>query len=131
MREKSEIAYRNRNHTGWWIFTEVEYWVSDRQRRLKPSSRCPVYENTRLLRAKSREEAYRKATELGGAGRPSRTNAGEWRFAGISMLLPVYDKIEDGAEILWDDRRRIPLSRIKKMVKGKNQLSVFDDTEKA
>jgi hypothetical protein len=47
------------------------------------------------------------------------------------MLLPVYEDIEDGAEILWDDRGRMPLRRIKKLVKSKRELSVFDDKEEA
>jgi len=109
----------------------VEYWVSDRQKQLRPTSRCPVYENTRLLRAKSREEAYRKAISFARAGMPSRTNGGEWRSAGLSMLLPVYEKIEDGAEILWDDRRRMQLTKIKQLVKARHQFSVFDDKENA
>ena len=80
-----------------------------------------------MIRAKNREEAYRKALKLSRAGMPSKTNGGEWRFAGISMLLPVYEDVEDGAEILWDDRGSLPLKRIRKLVKSKRQLSVFDD----
>jgi hypothetical protein len=80
-----------------------------------------------LLRAKSREEAYRKAMKLGRDGLPCKTRGGEWRFAGISMLLPVYEKIEDGAEILWNDLGRLPVKRIESLVKTKNQLPVFDD----
>jgi len=94
-------------------------------------NRCPVWENTRLIRAKNREEAYRKALRLGRVGHPSRTNAGEWRFAGISMLLPVYEKIEDGAEILWTKRGSMSLKSIKKLVRSKQHLSVFDDKEEA
>src|SRR5258707_13220496 len=104
MPRHSKVAFRNRNRVGWWIFEEVEQWVSKRQRTLSPRSRCPVWVNTRLVRANNREEAYRKALKLGRAGHPSKTKGGEWRFAGISMLLPVCEKIEDGAEVLWDDR---------------------------
>ena len=67
---------------------------------------------------------------MGRRGHPSRTQAGEWRFAGISRLLPIYDDLEDGAEIFWDDRGFISVSKIKKLVKSKRQLSVFDDSEK-
>jgi len=56
-----------------------------------------------------------------------KTRGGEWRFAGISMLLPVYEKIEDGVEILWTDRGRLPVKSIKRLVKAKRQLPVFDD----
>ncbi len=76
-----------------------------------------------------RHEAYRKALKFGRAGHPSKTNGGEWRFAGISMLLPVYDDIEDGVEILWVDRGLMALNKIKKLTKTKRQLPVFDDKE--
>jgi hypothetical protein len=69
--------------------------------------------------------------QLGRVGDPSKTRDGEWRFAGISMLLPVYDEIEDGAEIVWKDRGRLPVKRIKKLVKTKSQLTVFDDDDVA
>lgn len=131
MRKKSEVVYPNRNHTGWWIFREVEQWVSKRQRKLSSRSRCRVWVNLRLIRARNREDAYRKAMRLGREEHPSQTNGGEWRFAGISMLLPLYEKIEDGAEILWDYNGLMTVGNIKKLVKTKRQLPVFDDREEA
>jgi hypothetical protein len=127
MPQRSKVVFRNRNHSGWWIFQEVEQWVSKKQKKLLPNSRCPVWENTRLIRAKNRNEAYRKALKLGGFGHPSKTNGGEWRFVGISMLLPVYEDIEDGSEILWRNHGLMPVSRIRKLIKVKGQLRVFDD----
>jgi Domain of unknown function (DUF4288) len=127
MPAKSKVDHRNKSQSGWWIFCEVEHWVSKRQKKLLANSRCPVWENTRVIRAKNREEAYRKALRLGRVGSPSKTNGGEWRFAGISMLLPIYEDLEDGSEILWTDRGSLPLERIRKLVKSKRQLSVFDD----
>jgi len=47
------------------------------------------------------------------------------------MLLPIYEDLEDGAEILWTERRRIPLARIEKLAKSKQQLSVFNDRDEA
>jgi len=130
MPKRLKVPFRNKSHSGWWIFREVEQWVSNRK-TLSSSSRCPVWENTRLIRARSREEAYRKAMKLGQAGHPSKTNGGEWRFAGISMLLPVFEDIEDGAEILWVDRGSLPVKSIRKLVKSKRELPVFNDKEEA
>ena len=123
-----EIPHRNRNHTGWWIFREVEQWVPKRGGSTSERSRRQVWENTRLLRAGSREEAYQKAMALCRAAHPSKTNDGEWRFVGLSMLLPVYEEIEDGAELLWTDRGYMTVAKIKQLVKSKSQLPVFDDT---
>jgi hypothetical protein len=127
MSRKSKIPFRNRNQTDWWIYCEVQQWVSKRQKKLLPTSRCLVWENFRLLRAKNREEAFKKALKFSRVGNPSKTKGGEWRFAGISILLPVYDDIEDGSEILWTDRGLMSVKQIQKLVKSKQQLPVFDD----
>ena len=129
MPQRSEVPHRNRNHSGWWIYGEVEYWVSKRQKKLLPGSRCLVWENTRLIRANDRNDAYRKALKRSSAGYPSKTNGGEWHFAGISMLFPVYDDLEDGVEILWSDRGVMPMKNIKTLVKSKARLPVFDDRD--
>ncbi len=127
MSQKAKVPFLNRSETGWWVFNEVQQWVSNGKRRLSRASRCLVWVNTRIVRAKDRDEAYQKALAFGRLGHPSKARGGEWRFAGISMLLPIYEDLEDGAEILWTDRGRIPLARIKKLVKTKRQLSVFND----
>lgn len=131
MPRQTKIPFQNRSQSGWWIFREVQQWVSRRQKKLSDDSRCLVWENTRLIRARNREEAYRKAVRLGRDGHPSKTKGGQWRFAGISMLLPVYEDIEDGAEILWVDRGRMPVRSIKRLVKSKRELPVFDDDVEA
>ena len=66
---------------------------------------------------------------MGAVGMPSRTNGGEWRFVGISMLLPVYERIEDGSELLWERDKHMSVARIKKLVKRKHQLPVFNDLD--
>jgi hypothetical protein len=130
MPRKSQVPWRNRSPSGWWFFREIQQWVSTRQKKLTPKSRCLVWENTRIIKAKNRDEAFEKAMRMGEVGHPSKTLGGEWRFVGISQLLPVYDDLEDGAEILWDDRGSIPVSQITRLVKSKKQLPVFDDSEK-
>ena len=77
------------------------------------------------------EQAHRKALRLAKVGRPSQTEGGEWRFAGISLLLPVYDELEDGAEILWTERGTIGGNKLKRLIKSKKDLSVFDDRDGA
>ncbi len=69
--------------------------------------------------------------KFGKAGHPSKTDGGEWRFAGISMLLPVYEDLEDGAEILWTNLGSLPMKSLKGMVKPKGKLPVFQDNEEA
>lgn len=131
MASRPKVLYRNTSPSGWWIFKEVEQWVSKRQKKLSDNSRCFVWENTRLIRAKNREEAYRKALKLARFGHPIKFKGGEWRFVGISMLLPVHEDLEDGAEILWADHGLMRVSKIKKLIKTKQQLPVFNDSEES
>ena len=100
------------------------------RKKLSASTLYPVWENTRIVLVENREDAYRKAMRFSRAGLPSKTDDGEWRFAGISMLVPIYDKFEDGAEILWTNRGALSLKQIKKLVKSKRKLPVFDGREK-
>ncbi|WP_152032869.1 hypothetical protein [Ereboglobus luteus] len=127
MPRKKQIPYRNQSPTGWWIYEEIEQWVSNRQKRLTPNSRCLVWQNTRIIMAKNRHEAFQKAMRLSKKTFPSKTDGGEWRFAGISMLLPIYEKMKDGSEVLWTERGKMSQRQIQRLVKSKQQLSVFDD----
>lgn len=128
MSRTRKVPSRHRSNSGRWIFNELEQWV-EQGKRPTPRRRYPVWENTRLLRARNREEAYRKAMKLGREGHPSKTAAGEWRFVGISMLLPVYEDIEDGAEILWTHRGSPTQTGIRRLVKSRRQLPVFQDDD--
>ena len=83
----------------------------------------------RLVKAGSREEAYRKAIQMCQDVHPSETHGGEWRFAGISMLLPICEDLDDGSEILWRTRGEMTVEKIQKLVKSKKELPVFDDSE--
>jgi hypothetical protein len=131
MSKKSKIAMRNQNWTGWWIFQAVQQWVSKAQkkRKLSSKSRCRVWENTVLIRAKDRNEAYRKAMKIGRLRYGGKHDKGESHFIGISFLSPVYEDVEDGAEVLWSDRGLMTVKAIKNLVPPTNQLVVFDDTE--
>ena len=81
-----------------------------------------VWENTRLLRAKNREEAYEQGDKVVPHCTPTKNKCGEWHFAGISMLLPVYEEIEDGAELLWNDRGLMTIGRIRSWLKPKSNF---------
>jgi hypothetical protein len=43
-------------------------------------------------------------------------------FLGIGDLLPIYEDLEDGAEILWHDYGFISAKRSEKIVKTKKEL---------
>ena len=43
-------------------------------------------------------------------------------FVGIGELLPIYEDIEDGAEIMWTDYGNISNRRAERFVKNKKEL---------
>jgi hypothetical protein len=100
--------------------------------RRKLTRRCLAWENTVLLKARNRHEAWRKAMRLGklaqsevrevGSGRK-----GVWRFEGLTCLLPVYERLEDGAEVMWVEHAGRSVKAIRALVKAKHDLEAFDD----
>jgi hypothetical protein len=94
-----------------------------------------VLGNTVILKAKDREIAFRKASalaqnsatgkwELHGdpPGRPGR-----WVLEGLTSLLPIYEPIEDGAEVLWCESKNKTLGTLRRQVKPKGKLEAFED----
>jgi len=87
------------------------------------------------VKARDREEAYRKAIVNGrlcegNEARSARTGRrGAWHCEGLTMLLPVYDDLGDGAEVLWDEHRGKTVKAIKAMVRSKRELPVFQDDD--
>jgi uncharacterized protein (DUF433 family) len=116
----------NASWQGWWVYEQIEHWVSDRQKTLTENSKCLVWTNLILIKARNRHDAYRKAMKSC-ENYPIKTNGGEWRFSGIMWLGPVQDLMGDGAELIWSDRGQMRVKNIAKLVKSKEQLAVFND----
>jgi hypothetical protein len=134
MSKPKKIPYRNRNHTGWWIASYLirfEWYDED---RANPNRRATAWEDTVLIKASSREIAYKKTIGIGKSHNGSEAwdssdhqRKGAWRFEGLTSLLPIYDKIEDGVEILWREYESKSVKGIRAMVKRKADLECFDD----
>ena len=130
-----KIPWRNRTPTGWWIASYLERFEYYDEDLKNPNRRCLAWKNTILIKARDREVAFRKAVANGRLGDGSEAwdkdtgRRGAWRFEGLTMLLPVYDDIEDGAEVLWSEYEGKTVKRIKAMVKSKRELESFQDDE--
>src|SRR5262245_1882031 len=95
----------------WYVGTYQLRFVELEDKRNEVLSRqFLVWENTVLVKAKSLNEAHRKIVKLGRSTRPYKGGPNavsvQWLFEGVVELLPVYEEIEDGAEIMWAERRR-------------------------
>jgi hypothetical protein len=89
-----------------------------------------IYVNTILVKANSVEEAYEKALGFGEVYNHSFTNTDQEEvkvsFRGLRDLYLIYDKLEDGAELIYEEYEEITEEQIAAMVTPKEKLRVFE-----
>ena len=121
-----------RSPFGWWIAIYMERLEFGDEPKRDLDRRCLAWENTILVQARTRDVAYRKAiaaARLGDGieGHNSAGKKGTWRFEGLTELVPIYEKLEHGAEVLWAEHKGRTVRAIRSRVKPKSKLAVFDD----
>jgi len=134
MKAKKEIPVRNKSPFGWWIAAILLRYEEQGEDRKNLSRRCLAWVNTIIIKAKNREEAYRKAIFQGESHQSKKWDSidtktrrkGRWNFEGLMSLLPIYEELEDGAEVLWD-QHKVSVKRVKSWVKSKKELETFQD----
>jgi Domain of unknown function (DUF4288) len=128
------IPHRNRSPHGWWVATYIERAAWDDEPNPGDLSRCLAWENTVIFQAPDREAAYAKALVLGAqnssrfADSTKEGRSGHWVFEGLTSLLPIYDELKDGTEILWTEHRNRTVGKIRSWVRRKEDLEAFEDT---
>lgn len=104
-----------------------------RRRGLKTSV---VWVNIHLIKARSAKEAYAKAVKNGKAHN-LRYRAGEkglparWIFRGLRQLIPIYEKLADGSEIMFESHERITPAGVRKMIRSPNRLLAFREERRS
>ena len=109
----------------WYVAHVLERFETKDEDRGNRKRRCVAYENVILIQAASAKEAYDKAIQFGKYHSPcvdSKGKMGKWILEGLTSLLPVYEDLEDGAEIEWIDHTGKSVSTIKRMVLTKREL---------
>lgn len=71
-----------------------------------PEARFLAWENTVLVKAENKYEAYEKIEEIGKEHDYPYKGGKEavdvrFEFLGVTSVLAIYEEIEDGAEIMW------------------------------
>jgi hypothetical protein len=134
-KERKQIPRRNKSPFGWWIASYIERFEYEDENKEDLNRRCDAGENTIIIKARNREEAFRKAERVGRLGegnegyRTTDGRNGRWRYEGLTSLLPIYEELEDGAEILWKEHENRSVKKIKGWVKAKESLEAFDDED--
>ena len=100
-------------------FVEIEAAGNNNPRR-----KFVTWENTVLVKAKNLDHAYTKAVKIGrAASKPYRGGPEgipvRWVFEGVTELLPVYEALRDGAEIMWAQHSPKMLKTIRRLVRSK------------
>jgi hypothetical protein len=136
-KQKKKVPRRNKSPFGWWIASYLERFEYEEEDKNNLNRRCLAWRNTIIIKARNRDEAFRKAekivrlSESNGYYRNTDGQKVRWRYEGLTMLLPIYEELEDGAEILWETHENVTVKKLKSWVKGKRDLEAFDDENEA
>lgn len=88
-----------------------------------------VHQNTVLIRADSPEDAYEKALELGQEENSEYKNPEgitvQSTFRGIKNVCPIYDPLEHGAELYFEEVEDVSEEEIQNMIRSKEKLAIF------
>ena len=119
---------KNISPVGWYVasylirFTEINDPNNESQ-----EERFISWENTIIIRATDLDNAYDKAVKIAHEttepylGGPDAVPV-QWVFEGITELLPIYEELEDGAEIMWAEHRPRKLKNLQKLVRSRNEF---------
>jgi hypothetical protein len=111
-----------------WFWAEIVLGTVRKTDLRNPKSRCEVWQNLVIIKAKTPAEALRKAETIGkhssGDSRGTLRFFGKpaiQMFLGVSNLGVIHEKLEDGAEIYFS-LRRLPFQRAKALVTPRRKL---------
>lgn len=114
------------NKGNWYIAEIIEKCEPVDRKEDQELRRVLTWGNHHLIKANSPEKAYEKAVQIGKEGEYKFTNTNkiemEWIFVGIADLIPIYNDIEDGTEIMWTDYGFISERRTQRIPQTKDEI---------
>ncbi len=118
------MAYFPKNAKWYWAEVVEEITVQGDLRNV-------VHRNIVLVHANSPQEAYNRAVEIGKRCEGSYENPEgaivQTRFRGLGGLDVIHDKLEHGAELLYQEDIAVSEEQIGKWVCPKDRLPLFRD----
>jgi hypothetical protein len=107
----------------WYLATLVE------EITVEGDSRNVVHKNLLLVRADCPEQAYENALNLGKQSESSYENPKGMmvriKFRGLRELNVIYDELEHGAELSYQESVGVPEKEIEALLRRKEDLGVF------
>ena len=87
-------------------------------------TRFLTWENTIIVKASNLDEAYDKVVKVANEGTEPYKGGPDavpvqWVLEGVTNLLPIYEELEDGSEIMWAEHNPRKLKNIRKLVTPK------------
>lgn len=113
---------------GWYVASYVLRFIElDAPGNDDLDGEFPVWENTVIVRAGNLDDAYKKVVALAESETAPYKGGDEgvpvqWLFEGVTELLPIYEPLEDGAEIMWEDHEAVRLSELRQRAKPLSEI---------
>ncbi len=114
-----------------WIPNDIEWFLAEVVQQFTFGNGDPpsVWVNTLLIKASSLEEGYEKAMVEGKRYDDDYLNSDgvevKSRFRGLRDLLLIYETLEHGAEVLWQEFDDLTEEQIEGMITPKKELGAF------
>ena len=115
---------KNKTKTSWYLAYEILYFE---YANLSLQKDYLVWENLRLINAKTPEIAYQKAIQYGKDSEEEleiNESKGYCKFLVLKKLVPIYENLDDGSEIEWKEYE-VSKSKLAGLVVSKKNLQAF------
>ncbi len=126
---KKEYKSKDLSSVDWYIATYIHRFKIIGKNDNDLNKRCLAWENTILIKATNPDDAYKKAIKEAKLGCEPYTNSDgvkvKFVFEGLTSLLPIYEKLEHGSEIMWTEHNNKSIKTIKNKIKKKSELEVY------
>jgi hypothetical protein len=110
---------------------ETEWYIADllMEITVHGAKSNVIHRNLTLIRADSPEKAYQKAQQIGTQSETAYKNPQsqlvEIRFRGIAKLDAIYEPLEDGAELAFEEIIGVSEQEIQRIIPPREKLDVF------
>ena len=110
---------------GWYVGSYLLRFVEVADKgKESPKRRFLSWENTVIVKARNIGHAFDKVSAVAkGQTRPYRGGSTgvkvQWLFEGVTDLLPIHERLRDGAEIMWAERHPTSLKSLRRRAKPK------------